>query len=67
MVVHLIPHSHDDLGWTVTIDEYFYKYFDRLYTGNVSGIISEVVDSINFDTDRRFSWSEMKYLRMWWD
>jgi hypothetical protein len=21
--VHLIPHSHDDLGWLKTVDEYF--------------------------------------------
>jgi hypothetical protein len=67
LVIHLIPHSHDDLGWNLKIDEYFYKYSDRISCGNVSGIISEIVDSISFDSDKRFTWSEMKYLRMWFD
>ena len=23
VTVHLIPHSHDDVGWTKTVDQYF--------------------------------------------
>ena len=24
LTIHLVPHSHDDVGWLKTLDEYFY-------------------------------------------
>ena len=65
--MHLIANSHDDLGWNKKLDEYFYYYYDDIYSGNVSGIITDTVDSLIYNDDRKFTWSEIKYLKMWWD
>jgi len=72
--VHLVPHTHTDLGWLNTIDGYFYKDYSRAGShdkvakmeGAVNTIITNVVDSLLDDPSRKFTWSEMKYFQMWW-
>lgn len=47
LTVHLIPHSHDDVGWLKSIDGYFYKsvshssYNDKM--GSVNSILTTMV------------------------
>ena len=36
--VHLVPHSHDDTGWQVTVDQYF---FSEVYY-----VVDTVVDQL---------------------
>ncbi|CAI5503327.1 unnamed protein product [Closterium sp. Naga37s-1] len=44
--VHLVAHSHDDLGWTSTIDKY--------YVSSVQYIIETVIDQLEANPDRKF-------------
>lgn len=56
--VHIIPHSHDDVGWLKTVDQYYYQ--------NVQSIISSVIPALLENPDRRFVQVETAYFYMWW-
>ncbi|XP_063227020.1 lysosomal alpha-mannosidase-like [Bacillus rossius redtenbacheri] len=64
--VHLIPHSHDDVGWVKTVDEYYYGLNPSLDTANVSMILDSVFQEIKNDPTRRYIQVETAYLWMWW-
>lgn len=65
--VHIIPHSHTDVGWLGTIDEYFYGYNLDLYKGSVNKILSTVLEQLSLDAKRTFNYAEIKFFKMWWD
>jgi len=66
--VHLIPHSHDDVGWLKTIDEYYTGYDPYSYTpASVRDIISSVIYELSIDERRRFTQVEIKFFSMWWN
>jgi hypothetical protein len=61
MTVHIIAHTHDDVGWIRTVDEYF--------TGNepnVALILDSVITELLKDPNRTFTYVEMKYFTMWY-
>jgi alpha-mannosidase len=44
--VHLVPHTHDDTGWLVTVDQYF---FTEVYY-----VVDTVVDQLEKNPKRHF-------------
>ncbi|XP_045211314.1 lysosomal alpha-mannosidase-like [Mercenaria mercenaria] len=60
--VHLVPHTHDDVGWVKTYEEY--------YQQDVKKIISSVVENLEHDRlkggNKRFIYVEMAFLKLWW-
>ena len=55
--VHLIPHSHDDVGWLKTVDEYYYD--------QVQYILDTVVADLYEAPYKRFIFVEVGFLLRW--
>jgi len=51
--VHLIPHTHDDVGWLKTVDQYFYGKKNEIQVAAVQHIIDSVVEELAKKPQRR--------------
>ncbi|KAI5733288.1 hypothetical protein M8J76_010128 [Diaphorina citri] len=64
--VHIIPHSHDDMGWLKTVEEYYTGGGDPKTPHSVRKIIGSTVAALNSNPDRRFIQVETGFFSMWW-
>ncbi|XP_074649565.1 lysosomal alpha-mannosidase-like [Tubulanus polymorphus] len=64
--IHLIPHSHDDVGYTKTVDQYFYGAHNEIRTAGVQYILDSVVAQLMKDSRKRFIYVEMAFFYRWW-
>lgn len=65
--VHLVPHTHDDVGWLKTVDQYFVGSHKEICPWGVSYIIDSVVTSLEENPDRKFIYVETAFFKRWWD
>jgi Glycosyl hydrolases family 38 N-terminal domain len=66
--IHVVPHTHDDVGWRKTVEQYYYGYNTSIDTrGNVRDIISTVLQALLQNPARTFCYTESKFLSMWWN
>ncbi|XP_054161157.1 lysosomal alpha-mannosidase-like [Oppia nitens] len=56
--IHIIAHSHDDVGWMSTVDGY--------YNTDTKYIITNVVKALVANRERRFTQVEVYYFNRWW-
>ena len=59
-------HTHNDVGWLKTVDEYFSGTDNSVQRVAVKLILDEVIAEMVKDTNKRFSYVEMKFFNMWW-
>ncbi|KAL1459619.1 hypothetical protein WDU94_011583, partial [Cyamophila willieti] len=64
--VHVISHSHDDMGWLKTVEEYYTGRGDPSVPWSVRRIISTAVEALNRNPERRFIQVETGFFSMWW-
>lgn len=60
----MVPHTHDDVGWLSTVDEYFIGLDNK---GRVDTIISGAIDELLKDSRRKFTYTEMKFFSLWYN
>ncbi|XP_072144341.1 lysosomal alpha-mannosidase-like [Dermacentor andersoni] len=57
--VHIVSHTHNDVGWVHTVNFYYRNY--------VRTILDSVVAELEAKPDRRFIYVEMAFFTRWWE
>jgi hypothetical protein len=66
ITVHLVPHTHDDMGWLKTVDQYTYGLNNTIQPADINAIIGSAVGALLEDSQRRFTYVETGFLYRWW-
>jgi lysosomal alpha-mannosidase len=56
--IHVISHSHDDVGWVNSVD--------KLYEDEVEHVITNVIKSLSIKANRKFTQVETYFFNRWW-
>jgi len=65
--VHVVPHTHDDVGWLKTVDQYYTGLnASTIQNAKVHMIINSVVTSLQKNPDRKFTYVEQAFFQRWW-
>jgi len=66
--IHISAHTHNDIGWLKTIDQYYYgDKRDIDMRGGVQYILDNVVSELYRDPKKRFIYVEMGFFKRWWN
>ncbi|RWR73136.1 alpha-mannosidase-like protein isoform X1 [Cinnamomum micranthum f. kanehirae] len=61
--VHLVAHSHDDVGWLKTIDQYYVGANNSIQGASVENVLDSVVTALLMDKNRKFIFA---FFQRWW-
>lgn len=64
--VHVVPHTHDDIGWLKTVKEYANGYNTTIQNACTDCIITTVVEALRANPDRTFTYVEQGFFQRWW-
>ncbi|XP_052870890.1 lysosomal alpha-mannosidase-like, partial [Anopheles cruzii] len=63
--VHLVPHTHDDVGWLKTVDQYYYGSRTSIQKAGVQYILDSVIQSLLDNSERKFIYVESAFFFKW--
>jgi lysosomal alpha-mannosidase len=64
--IHLVPHSHDDVGWLKTPAQYYYGWNNSIQHANVQLIYTSTIDALLANSSRTFIAVEMAFFSKWY-
>ncbi|CAK9177487.1 unnamed protein product [Ilex paraguariensis] len=64
--VHLVPHSHDDVGWLKTIDQYYVGSNNTIQGACVQNVLDSLIPALLADKNRKFIYVEQAFFQRWW-
>ncbi|KAI4366760.1 hypothetical protein MLD38_022594 [Melastoma candidum] len=64
--VHLVPHTHNDVGWLKTIDQYYIGSNNSIQGACVANILDSLVPALVADKNRKFIYVEQAFFQRWW-
>eukprot|EP00029_Vermamoeba_vermiformis_P005720 TRINITY_DN2061_c0_g1_i1.p1 TRINITY_DN2061_c0_g1~~TRINITY_DN2061_c0_g1_i1.p1 ORF type:complete len:972 (+),score=248.82 TRINITY_DN2061_c0_g1_i1:58-2973(+) len=65
--IHIVAHTHDDVGWLKTVDEYYIGANNSIQDANVQMIIDTVMTELSKDPNKKFIYVEMAFFWRWWN
>ena len=58
-MIHAVPHSHNDAGWLRSFQEY--------YDERTKHILTNVVNLLEKEPDKKFNWADIAFFHKWWN
>ncbi|KAL7152693.1 hypothetical protein ABFS83_04G115600 [Erythranthe nasuta] len=64
--VHLVPHTHDDVGWLKTVDQYYVGSNNSIQVACVQNVLDSLITALLADKNRKFIYVEQAFFQRWW-
>ncbi|KAH9308254.1 hypothetical protein KI387_036165, partial [Taxus chinensis] len=64
--VHLVPHTHDDVGWLKTVDQYYVGSNNSIQGACVKNVLDSLILALQEDPNRKFVYVEQAFFQRWW-
>ncbi|KJE92298.1 lysosomal alpha-mannosidase [Capsaspora owczarzaki ATCC 30864] len=64
--VHLVAHTHDDVGWLKNPDQYYAGLNNSIQDAKVQFVLDTVMQELELNPDRKFIYVEIYFFSRWW-